>query len=190
MLRILCCLALVVFPVQTWTVSAMVYGSVQIGALVVLETSLLLPTSLAGLPTAWLSGEWRAILTAMRIQARQPALGSRHGQGRRKRWRVRVRRRRRRRRGLPSAVAWRQMKPVLEEIVQEAIPSLETEAEPAGVTSFRLPVQIVVVTPDYSQTLCTACGGPTKYNRSYYSHPQDINLEQPQSTTDLSFGAG
>ena len=177
MLRILCCLALVVFPVQTWPVSAMVYGSVQI---VVLETSPLLPISLAGLPMAWLSGEWGAILAAIHAQARQPALGSRHGQGRRKQRRIRRVRRRRRRHGrLPAAVAWRQLKPVLEEIVQEASSAVETEAEPGGLSSFRLPVQIVVVTPDYSQTLCTVCGGPTKCKRSYYSHPQDINLDRP-----------
>jgi len=177
MLRILCCLALVVFPVQTWPVSAMVYGSVQI---VVLETSPLLPISLAGLPMAWLSGEWGAILAAIHAQARQPALGSRHGQGRRKQRCIRRVRRRRRRHGrLPAAVAWRQLKPVLEEIVQEASSAVETEAEPGGLSSFRLPVQIVVVTPDYSQTLCTVCGGPTKCKRSYYSHPQDINLDRP-----------
>ena len=179
MLRILCCLAMVVSPVRTWSTSAMVYGVVQIGQLVALGYSPWLPAPLMGLPTAWLSGEWRTILATIGIQARQPALERGHGQGRRKRRRIRrARRRRYRHRWLPSAVAWRQLKPVLEEVVREASPLLETEAEPGGVTSLRLPVQIVVVTPDYSQTLCTTCGGPTKYHRSYYSHPQDINLKQ------------
>lgn len=180
MLRILCCLALVVSPVQTWSASATVYGAVQIGPPVTLGYSPLLPASLKGLPTAWPSGEWWAILAVIRAQAHQPALGSRHGQGRRKRLHIRlVRRRHRRHRRPPSAVAWRQLKPVLEEMVREASPLVETEAKPSGVTSLRLAVQIVVVTPNYDQTLCTTCGGSTKYHHSYYNHPQDINLEQP-----------
>lgn len=36
-----------------------------------------------------------------------------------------------------------------------------------------------MVTPDYNQTPCPVCGGPTKLKRSYHIHPQDINLEQP-----------
>jgi transposase len=180
MLRILYCLALVVSPVQVWSASAIVYGAVQVSPPVALGYSSRLPASLMGLPTAWPSGEWRAILAVIRVQAHQPAPGSRHGQGRRKRRRIRrVRRRRQRHRRLPSAVAWRQLKPVLEEMAREASSSVETEAEPAGVTSLRLAVQIVVVTPDYDQTLCTTCGGPTQYHHSYYNHPQDINLEQP-----------
>ena len=180
MLRILCCLALVVSPVQTWSASAIVYGAVQIDSSVTLGYSPWLPAFLMGLPTAWPSGEWRAILAVIRAQAHQPALGSRHGQGRRKRRRIRrARRRCQRHRWLRSAVAWRELKPVLEEVVREASPLVETEAKPGGVTSLRLAVQIVVVTPDYDQTLCTTCGGPTKYHHSYYNHPQDINLEQP-----------
>ena len=181
MLRILCCLALVVSPVQAWSASAIVYGAVRISPPVTLGYSPRLPRTLAGLPTVWLSGEWRVILATICIQARQPALECGHGQGRRKkRRRIRqVRRRRRRHRRLPSAVVWRQLKPVLEEAVREASPLVETKAEPDGVTSLRLAVQIVVVTPDYTQALCTTCGGPTKYEHSYYNHPQDINLEQP-----------
>lgn len=181
MLRILCCLALVVSPVQTWSVSAMVYGAVQVAPPVALGYSPWLPVSSMGLLTVWLSGEWQVLLAAIRAQARQPALERGHGQGRRKKRRriQRGRRRRRRHRRLPSVVAWRQLKPVLEEMAREASSSVETEAESDGVTSFRLAVQVVVVTPDYTQTLCTTCGGPTKYKRSYHNHPQDINLEQP-----------
>ena len=181
MLRILCCLALVVSPVQTWSVSAMVYGAVQVGPPVALGYSPWLPASSMGLLTVWLSGEWQVLLAVIRAQARQPALERGHGQGRRKKRRriQRGRRRRRRHRRLPSVVAWRQLKPMLEEMAREASSSVETEAEPDGVTSFRLAVQVVVVTPDYTQTLCTTCGGPTKCKRSYHNHPQDINLEQP-----------
>jgi len=180
MLRILCCLALVVSPVQAWSASAIVYGAVRISPPVTLGYSPRLPGTLAGLPIVWLSGEWWPILATIRIQARQPALECGHGQGRRKRRRIqRARRRCWRHRRLPSAVAWWQLKPVLEEVVREARPLVETEAEPGGVTSLRLAVQIVVVTPDYDQTLCTTCGGPTKYYGSYYNHPQDINLELP-----------
>lgn len=180
MLRILCCLALVVSPVQTWSASAIVYGAAQIDPLVALGYSPWLPAPLTGSPTAWLGKEWRVVLAAIRVQARQPALECRHGQGRRKRRHIRwVRRRRRHHRWLPAAVAWRQLKPVLQEVVREASSLVETEAEPDGVTSLRLPVQVVVVTPDYGQTLCTACGGPTKRKRFYYAHPQDINLERP-----------
>jgi transposase len=69
---------------------------------------------------------------------------------------------------------WRRLKPVLEELVKE-----ETEAQIGGISSFRLPVQVKVVTPDYSQTRCPDCDGPTECKRSYYIHPQDIHLEQP-----------
>jgi len=181
MLRILCCLALVVSPVQTWSVSAMVYGAVRVSPPVALGYSPWLPVPMAESLTAWLSGEWQVLLATIRAQARQPALERGHGQGRRKKRRRtrRVRRRRRRHRWLPSVVAWSQLKPMLEEMAREASSSVETEAESNGVTSFRLAVQVVVVTPDYTQTLCTTCGGPTKYKRPYHNHPQDINLEQP-----------
>jgi transposase-like protein len=66
------------------------------------------------------------------------------------------------------------LKPVLEELVEE-----ELGAQTSNVSGFRLPVQVVLVTPDYSQTVCPDCGGPTKCKRSYHIHPQDINLEQP-----------
>ena len=128
MLRILCCLALVISPVQIWSASAiaLVYGSVQTSQPVALGNSTSLPGPLAELPVAWLGEEWWVLLAAIRAQARQPALGSRHGQGRRKRRRIRrVWRRRQRHRWLPAAVAWRQLKPVLEEIVQEANSSIE-----------------------------------------------------------------
>ena len=180
MLRILCCLALVVSPVQTWSASAIVYGAVQVGSPVVLGYSSWLPVPLAELLTGWLSEAWQVLLATIRAQARRPALERGHGQGRRKRRRTRrVRRRRRRHRRLPSVVAWSQLKPVMEEMAREASSSVETEAEPEGITSFRLAVQIIVVTPNYDQALCTTCGGPTKYEHSYYNHPQDINLEQP-----------
>jgi hypothetical protein len=94
----------------------------------------------------------------------------------------RLRRRRRRRRQRP-VVAWRALKPVLEELVREETvrqtgESVGTEAEGSGLSAFHLPVQIVVVTPDYSQAVCPDCGGPTKCKRSYYIHPQDIYLGQ------------
>jgi transposase-like protein len=73
---------------------------------------------------------------------------------------------------------------VLEELVREewvcqAGGAVGREAKSGGLSSFHLPVQVVVVTPDYSQTPCPDCGGPTKCKRSYYIHPQDIDLEQP-----------
>jgi len=40
-------------------------------------------------------------------------------------------------------------------------------------------MQVVVVTPDYNQVTCPDCGGATRCKRSYYSHPQDIDLERP-----------
>jgi transposase len=40
-------------------------------------------------------------------------------------------------------------------------------------------MQVVVVTPDYNQVTCPDCGGATQCKRSYYSHPQDIDLERP-----------
>jgi len=73
---------------------------------------------------------------------------------------------------------------VLEELVREETTCLtskavEREAKSDGLSGFHLSVQIVVVTPDYSQTRCPNCGGPTKCKRSYYIHPQDIDLERP-----------
>lgn len=127
--------------------------------------------------TAWVQAEdWRASIVH---QTRQLALGqrrgSRRGRGPTCIGRRRIRRIRRRRRRLrQEVIVWRRLKPVLEELVREE-PGNQTD----GVSSLRLPVQIVVVTPDYSQTLCPDCGGPTKCKRVYYSHPQDINLEQP-----------
>jgi transposase-like protein len=73
-----------------------------------------------------------------------------------------------------EVIVWRRLKPVLEDLIREK-PGDQTES----ISRFHLPVQVVVVTPDYSQTLCAECGGPTKCKRSYYSHPQDINLEHP-----------
>jgi transposase len=106
-------------------------------------------------------------------QVQQLALGQRCGRGRRKRRRVR-RIRYRRRRLQQEMIIWRRLKPVLEELVKR-----EQGDQTESVSSFRLPVQIVVVTPDYSQTLCPDCGRPTKCKRTYHSHPQDINLKQP-----------
>lgn len=88
-------------------------------------------------------------------------------------------RRERRRRRRATTVVWHQLQPVLQELVQEAHAAETTAARPGDVASFRLPVQIVVVTPDYSETQCRVCGQATKYKRSYHSHPQDSNLEQP-----------
>ena len=120
--------------------------------------------------TAWVQVEnWQVLIAH---QGQQLALRQRCGQGRGKRQRVwRVRRRRRLRQEL---IVWRELRPVLEELVKE---ELETQA--GSGSGFRLPVQVVVVTPDYSQTVCQDCGGPTKCQHSYHSHPQDINLEQP-----------
>jgi transposase-like protein len=121
--------------------------------------------------TVWVQVEnWRVLIFH---QAQQLALGQRcrRGQGRRRR----VRRIRRRRRWLRQGIiVWHRLKPVLEELV-----TTEIESQVGSVSGFRLPVQVVVVTPDYSQTPCPDCGGPTKCKRSYYIHPQDINLEQP-----------
>ena len=113
-------------------------------------------------------------------QVQRLALGQRRGQRRGGR---RLIRRIKRRRRLPVAV-WHRLKPVLEELVREetvcqAGGAVGREAKRGGLSGFHLPVQVVVVTPDYSQTPCPDCGGPTKCNRSYYIHPQDIDLEQP-----------
>jgi transposase len=76
-------------------------------------------------------------------------------------------------------LAWRQLKPMLREVVKELVTVEQLGTEPKGSAAFCQPMQIVVVTPDYSQTRCEICGGATKCKHSYYSHPQDINLEQP-----------
>jgi transposase-like protein len=112
---------------------------------------------------------WEVLIA---YQVRQLALGQRCGQGQGRRRCVR-RIRRRRPRLQQEVIVWHRLKPVLEEVVKGELDRTDS------VSSFRLPVQIVVVTPDYDQTLCPDCGGPTKCKRSYHSHPQDINLEQP-----------
>jgi transposase-like protein len=131
------------------------------------------------LATAWVQVEdWQVLVV---YQARQLALGQRCGRGRgrlrqaQSSRRRRIRRIKRRRRRLRQGViVWDRLKPVLEELVKEEV------GPPAGsVSGFRLPVQVVLVTPDYSHTPCPDCGGPTKRKRSYYIHPQDIHLEQP-----------
>jgi transposase-like protein len=121
--------------------------------------------------TVWVQVESWEVLIA--YQTQQLALGQRCGRGRGGRRRVR-RIRRRRRRLQQEMIVWRRLKPALEELVKG-----EQRDQTDGVSSLRLPVQIVVVTPDYSQTLCPDCGGPTKCKRTYHCHPQDINLEQP-----------
>ena len=113
-------------------------------------------------------------------QVQRLALGQRCG---RRRGGRRLIRRIKRRRRLPVAV-WHRLKPVLEELVREETVrqtggAVGREAKSGGLSGFHLPVQVVVVTPDYSQTPCSDCGGPTKCKRSYYIHPQDIDLEQP-----------
>lgn len=126
---------------------------------------------------AWAQMENWQVLIAHQIQ--QLALEPRCGRGRRL-GRAQSRRRRRirrvRRRLRQEVIVWRRLKPVLEELVRE---ETNGQSQTDSVSSFRLPVQVIVVTPDYGQTVCSQCGGPTKCKRSYYSHPQDINLEQP-----------
>ncbi|MEA3340125.1 MAG: transposase [Chloroflexota bacterium] len=161
MLRVLVCLALTVSPVQTWTASA-IFAPPRV---------LLAPD-----PDA----EWRATLVRLvHVQSRSLAIECIRVRRQRKQRRKRVRRVKRSRRQRPDIVDWRRLKPVLEEIVQETTALVETEIPAKSLTDFSLPVQIVVVTPDYSQTACPKCEGPTKCKRSYYSHPQDIDLEQP-----------
>jgi len=121
--------------------------------------------------TAWVQVEdWRVVVV---YQAQQLALRQRCGRGRgRRRCIRRIRRRRRRLR--QGFIVWRRLKPVLEELVRE-----ELGAQAGSIAGLCLPVQVVVVTPDYSQTVCPDCGGPTKCKHSYYIHPQEIDLEQP-----------
>ena len=121
--------------------------------------------------TAWVQVENWQVLIAHQVQ--QVALRQRCGRGRGRRRRVR-RIRRRRRRLQQEVIVWRRLKPVLEELIKED-PGDQTDS----VSGFRLLVQAVLVTPDYSHTPCPGCGGPTKCKRSYHIHPQDINLEQP-----------
>jgi transposase-like protein len=125
--------------------------------------------------TAWVQMEDWEVLVA--YQARQLTLGQRGRRGRRPACadRRRLRRVRRHRQRLRQGVmVWRRLKSVLEELVKAEVGSLAGD-----VSGFRLPVQVVLVTPDYTHTPCPDCGGPTKCKRSYYIHPQDINLEQP-----------
>ena len=129
--------------------------------------------------TAWVQGEdWQGLVT---YQAQKLALGQRRGRRRRRR---RCIRRIRRRRLLLGVATWHRLQPLLEELVREeatgqADTSVEAEVQSSELSGFRLPVQIVVITPDYSQTKCPDCGGTTEYQHSYYSHPQDIDLERP-----------
>jgi len=186
MLRMVCCLALVVFPVQVGVAppGVVVYGPVETGLSIAVGNSTWLARPLTGQPTAWLDEAWRVILVAIRVQARQLAVecrrdrGGRQGGGKR-RGKKKGRRGRRRSRRPGVVVVWRPLASELREVVQEARRPTDTAVEPQAGSDFRLAVQMVVVTPDYSQTLCRACGGPTKCKRAYYIHPQDINLEQP-----------
>jgi len=123
--------------------------------------------------TAWMQREdWRAWVA---YQVRRLALEQRSG-GRRRRRRC-IRRVKRRRR---LAVVWYRLKPAMEEVVKEEIVK-ETSVlvKTKAISDFGLPMQVVVVTPDYSQTVCPDCGSATKCKHSYYSHPQDIDLERP-----------
>jgi transposase-like protein len=131
--------------------------------------------------TVWVQVEdWRARVAD---QVQRLALGQRSGRRRGKQRRIqRIRRRRRRWRQV--IVVWRRLKPVSEELVKEEIVGEtseleETKAQAGRITDFCLPMQIVVVTPDYGQTKCPDCGEATTYKHSYYSHPQDIDLERP-----------
>ncbi len=117
--------------------------------------------------------DWRAWVAC---QVRRLVL--KQGGGRRRRRRRGKRRRRRR------AVVWYRLKPAIEELVEEKMERetsvlVETKARGEGINDFRLPMQVVVVTPDYSQTVCPDCGSASKCKRSYYNHPQDIDLERP-----------
>ncbi len=132
--------------------------------------------------TAWVQVEDGCALVV--YQARRLTPGQRRGARRGGGGRIRRTRRGRRPRRRRSVIAWRPLKPVLEELVWEEVErristSVEPEAQTDGLSGFRVPVQIVVVTPDYSQTVCPDCGGPTKCKRPYYIHPQDIDLERP-----------
>jgi len=121
--------------------------------------------------------DWRAWVA---YQVRRLALKQRGSGRRRRRRRIRRVKRRRRRR----VVVWYRLKAAIEELVEEEIVRetsvlVETKAQGESISDFRLPMQVVVVTPDYSQAVCPDCGSATKYKHSYYSHPQDIDLERP-----------
>jgi hypothetical protein len=186
MLRMVCCLALVVFLVPDWVASpgVVVYGALETGLSIALGDSTWLADPVTGRPTAWLDEAWRAVVVAIRIQARRLALECRRDPGQRQgggkgRGKKKGQRGRRRSGWHGAAVVWRRLEPVLREVVRETSLPTDSAVEHQASSDIRLAVQIVVVTPDYSQTLCRACGGPTKCKRGYYIHPQDINLEQP-----------
>jgi transposase-like protein len=183
----LSCLVLVVFSVQPWVISpgVVVNEPVEVGLSMMLGGSVRFAGSLAGWLTVWQDEEWWTVLVAIREQARQLVQESRRGRGR---WKggggkgggKGQDKRSRRRRRHAVAVVWGQLKPVLQEMVTPKDSSVvEATVEGEGKADLCLPVQVVVVTPDYSQTSCQVCGGPTKCKRSYYNHPQDINLERP-----------
>jgi transposase len=122
--------------------------------------------------------DWRALII---YQAQGSVLGQYWGQKRRGRRPIRRNRSRRRKR---LVVVGRRLKSVLQELVREDVVyqaggAACKEAQGGEWSGFHVPVQVVVLTPDYSQTVCPDCGGPTKCKRSYYIHPQDIDLEQP-----------
>jgi transposase-like protein len=123
----------------------------------------------------WVQTEdWRAFVV---YQAQRSVLEQYWGQKRRRRRPIRRSRHRRRKR---LVVVWRRLKSVLEELVrEEAVYQAGGAVGGDELCGFHVPVQVVVLTPDYSQTVCPDCGGPTKCKRSYYIHPQDIALEQP-----------
>jgi transposase-like protein len=118
--------------------------------------------------------DWRALIL---YQAQRAMLEQYWGPKRKRRRSIRRNRCRGRKR---LVVVWRRLKSVLEELVRE-----EAVNQTGGVvcgdelSALHVPVQVVVLMPDYSQTVCPDCGGPTKCKRSYYNHPQDIALEQP-----------
>jgi transposase-like protein len=196
MFRMWCCLALVVFSILAGVVApdAWTDNSVRMGLSIVVGRSPGVPGPLADGPAAWWPVQWRTTPAGIRAQARQRPRPYRYGQAKRRRGpaqRARCgrrgpRRQRRAQRQRATLVAWCQLQPVLstgptrQTLIQEARVTEETTATREGsAAGFLLPIQIVVVNPDYSQTMCQLCGGPTKCKRSYYSHPQDINLEQP-----------
>ncbi len=124
--------------------------------------------------TAWAQVESGRTLVVHQARQLTPGQRCRRGRGRQGSRSRRQRHTRRIRRRRQSVAVWRRLKPVLEELV-----TAKVGVEAGSTSGFRLSVQVEVVTPDYSQTRCPSCGGATKSKRSYYSHPQDINLEQP-----------
>ena len=87
----------------------------------------------------------------------------------------------------------RHLKPVLTEALDEAAQSSQTRelesgsaveaassqprVEASGLTQFEQRIEIVVVTPDYTDCRCPQCAGPTKKLRSYYNHPWEADLD-------------